>query len=76
MRKLHGTTDTEAGMTYITLQDRKDGQHVRTWEVMEGLMNLDITEGGDVIGIELYGVLNLTEVGDDGYVIDIDDVKG
>ena len=75
MGKIHGTTDTEARMTYITLRDHTDGQVVKTWEVIEGLMNLDIAEGGDVIGIELFGVLDLKEIGGDSYTIDTEGLE-
>ena len=74
MHKIHGTTDKEAEMTYITLQERTENQVVKTWEVMEGRMCLDIAEDGDILGIELYGVLDLKEIGGEGYMIDIEEL--
>ena len=55
---IKATIDREAEMTYIDLGTRREGDRIHTLERDD--FNFDINQDGELIGIEIYGILNIT----------------
>ena len=67
---LRATIDREAEMSYIYLAERAAGDICRTIELDN--INLDINQDGKILGIEIYGVIDVEDITSRGFEIILD----